>query len=171
MTTINLQQEQQNTTRAGAQMRARIIAVSSPLIIILIAWAVLAVENYLVLQKDQELLMQISASSATLNSDKSVENILDLQDRLKKIKDNLGSKIEINEVLNKITSTIVSGVTLSSYVHTDKKLLLTLNANNFDSIAKQVFSFKQVDFLSEIEVKSVSRDEEGVKCEVAMTLK
>jgi len=157
--------------RAGAGVKLQIVSSIAPLLLIFIAWGVLNLMTYLTVQKDTELQAQIVSNSAILNSDKATDNIVDLQSRLSQIKLNLASKIEVDEVLNEMAKTVVAGVTFSSYTHTDKKLLITLNASNFDIIAKQIFNFKQTEFLSSVEVSQITRDMKGIKCDVEMILK
>ncbi len=173
MTTINLYQDQQREEMINntSKMNFSIIVFIVVFGIILISFLGLKLGSMSVNKKDADLKMQIVSENASLNGKQNVDDVIDLQTRLKEVKNNLTGKIEVNNVLNEIAGTVVSGVTFSSYTQTGKKVLIMLRSANFDSISKQVFNFKQASFITNVNMKSLSRDDQGIKCEVEVTVK
>ncbi len=153
------------------KMNFSIIVFIAVFAIILISFLGLKFGSLSIDKKNNELKIQITSESGALSGKQSVDDVIDTQTRLKEVKNNLGAKIEVNSVLSDISKVVIPGIVFSSYTQTDKKVLITLRTSNFDSVSKQVFNFKQADFASSVNVKSLSRDTKGIKCDVEINIK
>jgi hypothetical protein len=172
MTTINLQQEQREQMVNGAgKMNSSLIFFLVICVIFALIFGGLKIASSIVSGKNLKVKAQIEAANATLNEKKNVDDVLDLQMRLKEIKSSLSSKVEVNGILDKISNTVMPGIVFTSYRNSGKKVALTLRASNFDTISKQIFNFKQSDFASDVVVTGLSREESKIDCSVEMNIK
>ena len=172
MTTINLHQNKREEMVGGIGKVNSSLAISIVIVVILsLAWGSLKVGAFFINKKNTEVLGQISAESVGLSGKKNIDEVIDLQERIKLIKGNITNHADANEVMSKIAGASIPGVTFTSYSSTDKKILVSFKAANFNDISKQIFNFKQADFITGVNVSNIVRDEQGVKSSVEISLK
>ena len=142
-------------------------------LIILLAYFGLKFGSSAVNKKATAVQGQITALNASFSGNKNVDNIIDLQERLKEIKISLATKDSGSSsvLLDKISKTVIAGTTLSSYANTDKQVLVTFSTSDFDKVSKQVFNFKRADFVSSVEIKRIIRNSKGIECDAEINLK
>ena len=179
MTTINLYQNQPET---GAQFKVK--GVNSGLIfsIFLIMASIALVGifkasvSYLE-KKDNAVQDEIGQAQKGLAGIGSLEMVLDLQDRIKKIKNNLQvaggkvQKVDVAAVLGNLEKDLNTNITLSSYEYTDGKVIITFNSSNFNDVAHQIQSFKKSGNFSGVSISDIKRTEAGIACKVEMVIK
>ena len=172
MTTINLQQDQRaEMLNKTGKLNFGLVVFAIVFSIILLSYIGLKVGSNFFNQKNAKLREQILSTGASLNGSKSVDDVIDLQFRVKQIKDNLASKVEATSTLDKVAKAVIPGVVFSSYGDADKKIDISFRANDFSSVSKQIFNFKQADFVSGVGVKGLVRDEKGIKCDIELSIK
>ena len=172
MTTINLQQDQrEELINNTGKLNFGLVVFAIVFSIILLSYIGLKVGSNFFNQKNAKLREQILSTGASLNGSKSVDDVIDLQFRVKQIKDNLDSRVEVTGTLDKVAKAVIPGVVFSSYSDVDKKIEINFRANDFNNVSKQIFSFKQADFVSSVGVKGLVRDEKGIKCDIEINVK
>lgn len=141
--------------------------------IIGLAYMGLKIGASVVEKKNVSLREQILSSVQELNGSKSVDDVIDLQVRLGEIKNSLAVKADndVVAILDKVSKSVMPGIIFSSYTETGKKVAISLRSSNFDSVSKQIYNFKQAEFVSSVEVKSLDRDAKGIKCDIEVNLK
>lgn len=173
MTTINLYQKEQenNALSRYGKMKSNIIFFLTIFGMILVAFVAIKMITLDIANKKNLTEAKIVTEKEALNGNKKVDEVIDSQFRLKEIKNNLSAKIEMNDVLDKVSSLVIPGVNFLSYKYADKKILITLRAINFSNISKQISNFKNADFVVNVNATNFTRSEDGVTCEVAMNMK
>ncbi len=176
MTTINLHQDQQREEMLNNSSKLNFSIVVFVLVfsIIVVSYVGLKIGISIISKKDLALQDQIKITTEeSLNGNKRIDDVIDLQARLAEIGANLETKkvVDVNSILDKVAKNVIPGIFFSSYTDTDKKILITMRASNFDSVSKQVYNFKQVADFAMVEVRSLDRDAKGIKCDVEINIK
>ncbi len=173
MTTINLHQDKkrEEMNNKASKMNTSLVFSLVVAVLFVASWVGLVYGKYYFEKKDAQLKIQIENESEELNGKKNIDDVIDLQERLKQIKSNLDSKIETNDVLNKVAANTISGVVFTSYSNVGKKVSVSLRATNFNDISKQLFNFKQADFVTSVSVAGVTRVKDGIDCDIEIVIK
>jgi len=173
MTTINLQQDQQREKmiNGAGKLSSNLVFFLVVCCVLVVIFAGLKIGNILIQKKDAEVKNEIKVANQSLNEKKGVDELIDLQARIREVNNNLTEKLEVNDALDSLSKTIIPGVVFSYYNNSDRKILVVLKSSNFDTISKQIFNFKQADFISDVNVSRLSRNENGIECAVEMKIK
>lgn len=100
-----------------------------------------------------------------------INKIMDLQNRMEKIAASIGLKKDPGELLSVIEEAMVSGNYLNVYDYDDSNAVvsLTVTANNFENMAKQILSLKGK--FNNVNLGTSSRDSDGnIRFDVIMSL-
>lgn len=181
MTTINLYQNQQKEQKSfsfkfannGVLFSLGILAVTI-LTLMGIKFAV-----FLLNKQNEALIETVQKEKENMIGLNNFEQLVDMQTRLKQIKDNLQiknnqvSRLQMTQVLDYLGAEVNKGIFLSSYKYeSDKnKVVLTFNANNFSDAARQILNFKSSDYFTSINLTKISRGEKTIQCDIEMNLK
>lgn len=162
MTTINLSQA--NQQRTGAQKvepadKGVYISVAI-LVITLLAFGGLKTGTTIMASKQKDVNNQIAAESGNL-ANQDVQRITDFQERLNKIDQNIAAKKDPDEILRQVGQGIVPGAMVNSFENTPNSLVLKISADNFQTAAKQVLSYKKISYFKSVKVNEISRDTDG----------
>ena len=99
--------------------------------------------------------------------DGDVNRIADFQNRVDQIENNINSKSNSNEMLDKVGGAMIQGAYLESYKYDESsgQLSLSVLANGFEDMAKQILNLK--DNFGDASLASNSRNDDGkIKFEV-----
>jgi hypothetical protein len=179
MTTINLRQNQQKVKsgfpgemgNSGFVFSLGILAFTL-LVLFGLKLYVPVMEN-----RNNELDKAISVENNKLVGLKSLEQVIDMQSRLKEIKSNLQmtdgqvTRLEMTGLLGRLGGEMNSNVSVSEFNYSPDKISIAIESNNFSDIAKQILTFKKSDYFSGVNVVSINRGEKTVVCNVAMNVK
>ncbi|EKD46739.1 MAG: hypothetical protein ACD_67C00088G0002, partial [uncultured bacterium] len=97
-----------------------------------------------------------------------------MQKRLSEIRKNLQiskgevARIEMMQILDKLSSDMNKGVVISSYNYNDNRINVEFSASNFNDASKQIFNFKKSDYFKDVNLLNISRGENNVVFEVEM---
>ncbi|HEX8974148.1 MAG TPA: PilN domain-containing protein [Patescibacteria group bacterium] len=176
MTTINLYQPSEEDREKVSARRANsgFIFSIGILVAVLLLLGGLNVWASVRAQQSQKLLDQVTSENSGLVSQNNIEGVIDAQYRLDIIKANLKDQTSgnIEEALNRLASTMVSGVFVSSYSYKSNHTLdVTVNANNFVDISRQILNFKQSEYFTNVSVGNITRGEKQITADLKVTLK
>jgi Tfp pilus assembly protein PilN len=103
------------------------------------------------------------------------KKVMDFQNRLIISQTLIGKSRDIDKDLDAVRAAISSGTYLDSYGYDDAAGTITLNcfANNYDTIAKQILSFKSSTYFSNVSVGDTKLDTRAntVNFSIILTLK
>ena len=181
MTTINLYQNQQKEQKGffSALAKNGLFFSLSILVVIILVLFGLKFAASLLSKQSGSLAANVQKEKESMLGLGNLEQIVDLQTRLKQIKDNLQiknsqvSRIQMTQVLSYFGAEVNAGITVSSYEYkSDKnKIDLTFNANNFSDAAQQILNFKESNYFTNVNLIGISRGEKSITCDIEMNVK
>jgi len=181
MTTINLYQNQQEKQRkSSSKLGSGGFFFSLGIFIVtLLALAGLKFAVSLLAKQNEALATTIQAEKESMAGLSNLEQIVDMQTRLKQIKNNL--KIENNQVtrtkmtqvLDHLSAETDARIAVSTYKYenNDSKITLTFEASNFSDIARQILNFKGSDYFTNVNLIKLSRGVKSISCSIEMNIK
>jgi phosphopantetheine adenylyltransferase len=181
MTTINLYQDQKKDQKDFSYRAATsgFIFSLSILIITILALVVLKFAVSILDRQNEALVINIQNEKNSMAGLSNLEQIVDMQTRLKQIKNNLQinnnqvSRIQMTQMLDHFGTEVNAGIVVSSYKYEDSsnKISLTFNANNFSDAARQILSFKDSEYFTNVNLAKISRGEKSISCDIEMNIK
>ncbi len=103
------------------------------------------------------------------------KKVMDFQNRLNISQTLIGESRDINKDLDAVRAAISSGTYLDSYKYDNAAGTITLNcfANNYDTIAKQILSFKNSSYFSTVSIGDTKLDTKTniISFSIILTLK
>lgn len=180
MTTINLHQNQQNDQSSFSGKGGNSGFIFSLLILVVTLLALAGLKYYVtyLAAQNKALVDNISVENSKLAELKSLENLIDMQNRLKEIKKNLNisedgsvNRLEITKVLKYMSSDLNRGIVVSEFKYAPDKTSVSFNATNFSDVSKQIFNFKNSDHFANVVVTKIDRGEKAIACSVDMIVK
>jgi len=103
---------------------------------------------------------KISVESLVLKGN-DADHIADVQTRLEKIKSNVDSMKNPENILKELEKNMVQGVALKSFENKESAVSVLAVTNSFTNMAKQILSFKESKYFKGIKVTTTERDKEG----------
>lgn len=181
MTTINLYQDQEKKKSSffkGSKYGILFLSFGVFLIVVLV-FIGLKIAVYSFSQQNKALKDAIENEKVEMARLSNLDQVFDMQMRLKEIKGNLKmgnnqvASTQMIQILNKMEGEINNGIVLTTYKYeNDKnKVTLTFNANNFNDVAQQVLGFKESDYFSNVNLTKISRGEKAITCVLEMNIK
>jgi nitrate reductase NapAB chaperone NapD len=177
MTPINLHQEQQfdeNSPKKTRMVSTGIIIGSLVVIITLAVWGVCSFLSDSYKKKNDILKLEIDKQKNALASGEQIDKIADFKKRTTEIENNLSAKEKesIKNILQDVSANMLSGTILESYAYNNKgEIVLVINSDNFQTIAKQVMQFKSFQKFSEVVISDMKRAESVISFNIAMKYK
>ena len=178
MTTINLHQSQEKEQSGFSNQRNGGFIFSVGIIVVtILIMAGLKLYIPSLVAKNDALAADIVTEKSKLVGLKSLENVIDIQNRLKEISSNLQitngevKRLEMTKMLDNLSFEMNKNIVVSSLKYDGTKVTVSLESNNFSDIAKQVFNFKTSDKFSDVGVVKLDRNEKNITCDVAMNIK
>jgi len=111
---------------------------------------------------------QISLETEKLSGEKT-KKIMDLQNRLAVAKEVVDKDHVLLAVFGEIEKAIIPEVYFNSIDYNDNEISARIVAGDFTFLAKQIASFKKVEFFKEVTIGNVSVNDDG-KVETDLTL-
>jgi len=101
------------------------------------------------------------------------KNVFDFQNRLNNVINLSGEKEKTVEVLVNIEQFMIPDLYINSFEYdkTKGEINMSLNAKNYNGVAKQLLKFKNSGYFSDIQVKGSEVTEKGVKFPVTLIVK
>lgn len=179
MTTINLYQNKQpDPSRFSVKSgNSGFVFSLGILVITLLAFAALKFYVPFVEQKNQALAATILVENGKLVDLKSLERVVDIQNRLSAIKENLllkdggVTRLETTKVLDYVGGELGAGVVISDFNLKANKVTISFDANNFGDASTQILNFKKSSHFADVELLNITRKENIIGCDIAMNLK
>jgi Tfp pilus assembly protein PilN len=169
MANINLYQsiqEEKNTSQKKGIMDKGLSVVILILVLTFAIWGGLKLYNLFLNKKLVSLNSQITAESGKVDAGK-MNRVADFQERMNIIKQNIAQKEDPAEFLGNLEKSVIPGIVIDScefkYGDKDKgdTLALTAITDSFNSLAGQILSLKKIDYFKNVEMGSVTRDQDG----------
>jgi hypothetical protein len=178
MTTINLYQNDENEKRIASQsMNGGFMFSIAILVVTLLVLTGLKVYNPMVAKKNVALAETIDVENTNLVGLTTLDQLVDTQNRLSVIKSTLEiengavKRTEMTKILDELSSDMNKGLSITSYGYTDNKVTANFSAGNFNDASKQIFSLKNSDYFSNVNLQSISRGEDSVLFNIEMEIK
>lgn len=179
MTTINLYQDQQEAQRKllSTSGNGGLFISLGILVLTFLVLGGLKFSVYTLEKESVALEQSAKAENTSLAGFGELDRIADLQARLEQIKSNLQVKnnvvtrMQMNDVLDRLGSDLSSGIVITSYKFDSGKIKVSFKAGNFNDASRQILNFKKSSNFSDVNLTSISRDETGVKSDVEMSIK
>ena len=176
MTPINLYQE--GGSRDELSKKTQLFGTSFFLGLLLMAltlatWGILAYLQNSYIAKNILLDAAIAKYKSELGKSDQVNQIADIQARIKNITDNLElqGKSSVKTVLQDVAAGVVDGVTVISYSEKEGAISLTLISGDYANIAKQIAKFKSIESFFNVAASNLARGEKGISFEISMMRK
>ncbi|MCX6761793.1 MAG: hypothetical protein NTY33_03055 [Candidatus Moranbacteria bacterium] len=143
MVNINLVTDGRSQKTVGSGISSLFVA----LLVVLIVYATLFFYGKNLESKAAELKAAYDAKRNSLIIGDS-KKILDFQDRLIVARESMTEERSAKQDLDKVEAAVVAGTRLNgySYDETTKAITLDCYADNYDTVAKQILSFKSSDY-------------------------
>lgn len=102
----------------------------------------------------------------------NTKNVFDFQNRLNSASGLFSTKNSTLDSLKKMEETVIPGIYVSSFAYDieQNRISLTLVAQNYNLMAKQVLSFKKSGYFSEVGVSSSQSEANSIRFPVSLTL-
>ncbi len=178
MTTINLHQDQQQKQPFFSEggSNGGLIFSLGLLVLTFLVWGGLSFYLPKLVENNVKLDNQIKDDNIKITELKSLELTIDMRNRLKAIKDNLGindknivTTLDVSKVLNSLNTDLNVGVVVSRFEYKgDGSVIVAFDSVNYSDVAKQIANFKHSDNFSEVEIGSVARKEKAIVTTVSM---
>lgn len=180
MTTINLYQKQEEQQKFYSKAANKGLLFSLGVLVLTFALlAGLKFASFLLNKQNESLLTTIQTEKEGLAGLNNIEQVVDMQTRLKWIGDNLQIKSgkvlrpQMTQILDHVSAEINAGTILSSYKYENgsSKISLALESNNFNDAARQILNLKASDYFTNVNLVEISRGEKAISYEVEMGIK
>ena len=134
--------------------------------IVILAMAFLAfggVKWYLYyLNKENNKLYEESSLQLSGLSGKNSDRIADFQNRMDVASKETTSRSNYEDYFKELESSIVSGVKVVSFGYSQDTIEITMSADSFETVAKQMLSFNKSKYFSGLTIdKTTSKDKDG----------
>lgn len=163
MSPINLSQSYRST--AGAAKKSSIadkgvlIAVVI-FIITLLIFGGLFLYTKVLAGRAESVSKEIEAETLNLAA-KDADRVADFQKRLENIDENISSEKNPNDILKRLAQSMVSGAVIISLQTARSGSSITFQADNFQTAAKQILSFKKGGNFNNVAVTGINREQDG----------
>lgn len=171
MTTINLYQEQNDTSAANKRDRTANKGLYGSLAILVVTMLVYGgVKFYTIdLQKKGEVAdLQIEDIKNSFSGEK-VNLAVDFQQRLDAIDKNVAAKDDVDGILLKVAETVSSDVRMVSYSQEGDSIVAVLTSDSFFNVARQTLRFKENKNFSGVSVSKIQRKEKLIEFTISAT--
>jgi hypothetical protein len=172
MVNINLKIEHTDIEKKTF-FQKEVVILGSVLSLLVLAYAGLLIYKASLDKKTAVVIDQYGSKLATFQAGPA-KRVFDFQNRLNTANNLIAKKDKTLEILQKFEEMIIAGVYIDSYEYESSKNKLTLNiiVKNYADMARQVFSFKNSGYFSEVSVSNSELSESGsIKFPVVLIIK
>lgn len=172
MSNINLSSFSQEEKKPTQLAEKSLLGIFSVLVLVLAAWAGLFFYGKYLDKSIEQAKQSYQSQIAQLGSEGS-KNVIDFQKRLDVSKSLITQGRNIGDDLTQVESLMVPNVYLSGYSYDEsgKKISLTCVGDNYNTVAKQILSFKNSSYFSSVAAGSSSVDAQSNKITFPVELK
>ena len=162
MTNINLLQSAQGKEDANNKKFKLEKALAIPLAILVAVFLIFGTAKYYSFYlSNKKANLDSEAKSFSSLSGRNVDRIVDFQERADMAAKNALSKADYDIYLKDLESSVVSGAIINSLMYGSKGIEVTVNADNFKTVARQMLSFKNSNYFKDLVIEKTSRDKNG----------
>jgi|WetSurMetagenome_2_1015567.scaffolds.fasta_scaffold261005_2 hypothetical protein len=168
LTTIEESEKEKINISGGA-----LTGLAAALMMVLAIWGFLVAYNKYYLQKKIEESKKSYAALFEQLKDKDSVKVIDFHRRLEISKNLTDQGKSMSDILSQVELQIVPSVFLSSFSFDDAASKVTLNcvADNFNTVAKQIYSFKKSGFFPAVTAGSTMIDPQTGRVSFPVELK
>jgi hypothetical protein len=173
MANINLSSLSQEEKKPEGLAKSALVGLFAILILILAAWGGLFLyKKYYLEKKISETQVSYDSHLKQLTSDDS-KKVIDFQRRLEVSKTLLAQGRNLPDDLSQVESLMVPNAYITSYSYDDANKEISLNCigDNFNTMAKQILSFKNSAYFSQVIAGSSTVDIQTNKISFPVKLK
>ncbi|MFA5777492.1 MAG: hypothetical protein WC906_03575 [Parcubacteria group bacterium] len=106
------------------------------------------------------LVQENELEMATL-SGKNADRIVDFEKRMERAADESSSRDDYSKYLEELEGIMVSGAKVNSFTYSPNAVKIELTTDNFQTVARQVLSFKNSNNFKNLKINNTSRSEDG----------
>jgi hypothetical protein len=103
---------------------------------------------------------KIQSETATL-SGKNVDRVIDFNERMNRSLKETSSRSNINDCFKDLENSMVSGARIDSLSYSEDRIDIKVVADNFQTVARQILSFKNSNYFKDLKMAETSRDADG----------
>lgn len=171
MTGINLYQD---STQSGPSKKEGIvnggfIVSLSLLFITLVVWGALKLYSGILERQNTALINQIQQEKKSITGNSELDRVTDFQKRVEEISQTEAAKKYVKEVVGKVAAGMVAGSVLTSFSDEDGRVILAIRTDGFQTVARQILSFKKSGNFDNVSVDSINRGEKDIVLNLKMT--
>lgn len=173
MSDINLSSVSYEEQKKGHYSQSALVGVFATMILVLVAWGGLTAYKIFYLEKSiAKAKSAYEISKAQLSGDEA-KKVIDFQRRLEVSGTLVVQGRSMWDDMTQIESLMVPNSYLSSYEYDDKSKTITLGCtgDNFNTMAKQILSFKNSPYFSEVTAGTSAIDTQNGKITFPVELK
>jgi len=113
------------------------------------------------LKNKNEKIIEENKLEVSNLSGKNVDRIVNFERRMELGLKELSSKENYDNYLKELESLMVSGASVNSLVYSSSGIELTILADNFNTVARQMLSFKNSSYFRDLKMDKTLRNENG----------
>lgn len=169
-----------NLTTSGSQLERKGFPYKKGLIVMILVLLLLGGAHLGIILLKNYTIAQTSIVNDQYKSEydklisESNKSVVDFQSRMAAAKKLVNQDNTALDALLQVEKSILPGVYISSYEYDDNKKILTLEnfADDFNLVAKQILSFKQLDYFLQVAPEKTGIDTNGkVKFQIELKVK
>jgi hypothetical protein len=162
MTDINLLE---SVEKNGSRNRKFVLGTSFvvPVVVLVAIFSLLigAKSYFFYLEKKNTALISENAVEMENLKGKNVDRVVNFDRRMELGLKEISSKEDYDNYLKELESLMVSGARIDSFRYSSSAVDLAVSADNFNTVARQILSFKNSSYFKDLKMGATSRNEDG----------
>ncbi len=171
MTNINLYQSPAEEKKTNESFFDGGFIISVVLILlVLMGFVGIKIANNRINARNLALASQIDLEKNGISGDEQMNEVVDFENRIEKMTENI-QKADARLVLDNVAKEIVEGAVISEYDYAESgKISLKIQADNFQTVAKQILAFKKSAKFKGVATEDIKRGDKNIELSVSMML-
>lgn len=171
MTNINLYQSPAEEKKSTESFFDGGFIISVVLIgLVLAGFAGIKIANWRIAERNQALAAKIDLEKNGISGDEQINKVVDFENRIDKMAEGI-QKNNTRLVLDDVAAEIISGAVLAEYDFSeDGKIKLLIQADNFQTVAKQILAFKKSANFNAVTTEDIKRGNKNIELSLGMAI-
>lgn len=163
MTNINLFESAQGKNNFKQNNFGGMKTFLVPIIVLVSVFVIFGVAKLYLMYlsgENEKISLEISTEIKNM-SGKNVDRVSDFNERMSRAAKEVSLRDDYNGYLSELESLMVSGSRVNSFKYSLSRAEMTLTADNFKTVARQIMSFKGSKYFKDLKVENTSRNKDG----------
>lgn len=172
MTNINLYQGLESDKKNKENPLGLNLTISLALLFLTLAvWTGSMITEKVITSKGESLSLQFASEQNAIIGQDNLQRVADFQRRADLIKKNIENKTDLKVALQNLQKNVVSGVVVGSFEFNKGTMNMTLIADTFASVSRQIVSLKKSENFSGLTVSNIARKDNKISFDVELIYK